>query len=190
LTPNNEHRLNAYVDSDFAGLWSRETSHLRQSVLLHAGYFITYAGCPVHWVSKLESEIALSTCEAEYIALSMCMRDLIPMRRLLEEVSSKFKLDEFLTTPLLNGPSKTITRQYQSIVFEDNMGCLELASNPDKGRPRTKHISIKWHHFLDQVRSGAIKVKKIDTEVQPADLLTKPLPRSKFEALRKLLMGW
>jgi hypothetical protein len=190
LTPNNEHRLNAYVDSDFAGLWSRDTANLRQSALSRAGYIITYAGCPIHWVSKLESEIALSTCEAEYIALSMCMRDLIPMRRLLHEVSKNFDLSSYVSTTLLDGPTHAVTRQYQSLVFEDNTACLELASNPEQHRPRTKHISLKWHHFLDQVKSRAIKVTKIDTAVQPADLLTKPLPRSQFEILRKILMGW
>jgi hypothetical protein len=60
-------------------MWTRETAHLRNSAVSHAGYVIMYCDCPVHWVSKLQSEIALSTTEAEYIALSMCLCDLLPM---------------------------------------------------------------------------------------------------------------
>jgi len=72
LTPTNENQLCAYIDSDFAGSWLKHTSHLHQSALSCASFVITYSGCPIHWVSKLESKIALSTCKAEYITLSMC----------------------------------------------------------------------------------------------------------------------
>ena len=42
-------------------------------------YMITYCGCLIHWVSKLQSEIALSTTESKYIGLSMAMRELLPL---------------------------------------------------------------------------------------------------------------
>ena len=72
LKPTSDNQLNAYVDSDFAGmLWSHATSQLCESAISCTGYVITFCGCPIHWVSKLQSEIALSTTEAEYIALSM-----------------------------------------------------------------------------------------------------------------------
>jgi len=83
------------VDSDFAGLWSTATSHTRESALSCTVYVITYGGCPAHWASKLQSEIALSTIEAEYIALSMCMRDLIPMWSLFKELSQCFKIPNY-----------------------------------------------------------------------------------------------
>ena len=73
LSPVADNHLNAYVDSNFCGLWSTQTSHLQESVLSRTGYIITYCGCPIHWVSKLQSKIALSTTKAEYIMLSMCM---------------------------------------------------------------------------------------------------------------------
>ena len=77
-----------------------------------------------------------------------------------------------------------------SAVYEDNAGCVILASDDDKYRARTKHINIKWHHFKDQVRIGAVKIIKVDTTLNWADTLTKPLSRVKLESLRKLIQGW
>ena len=51
------------------------------------------SNCPVHWTSKLQQEIALSTIEAEYIALAQALRELIPMRRAFEEMIQAFNLE-------------------------------------------------------------------------------------------------
>ena len=67
--------------------------------------------CPITWTSRLQTEIALSTTEAEYIALSSGMRELLPTRSLLEEVVSKLDLK-------LQDGSTTV----KSTVFEDKMG--------------------------------------------------------------------
>ena len=135
-----------------------------------------FANCPVLWTSKLQSEIALSTTEAEYIALSQAMRDIIPMRTLLTELSNVCGIK-------IGG----ITAH--STVFEDNKGCVELVNAP-KMRPRTKHIAIKYHHFREHVRKGLIRVKWIDTNEQIADIFTKPLAEVKFRHLRYKLLGW
>jgi hypothetical protein len=81
-------------------------------------------------------------------------------------------------------------KQHQSIVYEDNTGALEIANSDLQYCPHTKHILIKWHCFRDHVASGKMTVSKIDTTVQWADFLTKPLPKITFESLRKLVMGW
>jgi hypothetical protein len=190
LRPSGDNSLNAYVDSDFAGMWSRESCQLRDSAVSRTGYVIMYCNCPIHWISKLQTEIALSTTEAEYMALSMCLRDLLPMRTMMNELSKGFDFAGIPDLPLLTRRSFIDTRLHQSVVYEDNTGCLELANKPDQFRPRTKHIGIKWHHFRDAVKNGSVVVKKIDTTMQLADPLTKPLPLPSFEALRKLLMGW
>jgi hypothetical protein len=75
-----------FVDADFAGMWHHEYSELRDCALSHSGNIVTYCGCPIHWVSKLQSEVALSTTESEYIALSMGSRELIPLRCLVIEL--------------------------------------------------------------------------------------------------------
>jgi len=173
--PTQQH-LNCYVDADFAGLWSPATSCDPISVKSRTGYVITFANCPILWSSKLQSEIALSTTEAEYIALSQATRDMIPMRSLLTEFSK--------ITKLIVGTTTTF-----STVFGDNKGCVELANAP-RLRPRTCHIGIKYHHFRSYVARGDIKVQWIDTKHQLADIFTKPLPGPAFKYLRKLLLGW
>jgi len=124
----------------------------------------------------MQTEIALSTTEAEYIALSQSMRDLIPIRNILIELSHLLNLS--IHVPLTH-----------STVFEDNNGALELAKEP-KYRPRTKHIAIKYHHFREHVKNKTIRIAKIDTKEQLADTFTKPLEKLQFENLRKAIMGW
>ena len=84
--PDGTHSIHAMCDSDFAGTWNKEYANQRSTVLSRTGFFIMYAGCPIVWESKLQTEIALSTCEADYIALSQCARKLIPLRRLAGEI--------------------------------------------------------------------------------------------------------
>jgi hypothetical protein len=111
------------------------------------------------------------------------------MHTLLSELSKSF--DFGLSPNAIVGSQSCIdTHLHQSTVFEDNTGCLELVNNPDQFCPRTKHIRIKWHHFWDAVKNGSVVVQKIDTTMQLANPLTKPLPQPCFEMLRKLLMGW
>jgi hypothetical protein len=60
------------------------------------------------------------------------------------------------------------------IIWEDKQGCIHLANDPLQNRPRTKHISIKWHHFCDEIQKGNIKITKIHTSLNISDILTKP----------------
>ena len=195
MNPTSDFCLNMYVDADFAGTWHKEFAQLRESVLSRTGFLITYCGCPVTWSSKLQSEIALSTTEAEYIALSMATRQLIPLRRIMNEITAHGPFQMNLTS---KQPVQAFTRSFTatppkslapSIIYEDNEACIVLAEN-DHHKPRTKHISIKWHHFRDQIQNGSITIRKIASADNLADILTKPLVRVKHEALRKQMMGW
>jgi hypothetical protein len=104
------------------------------------------------------------------------MQDLFPMHTVLNELGT--------LTNLTFGDTITY-----STVFEDNKGCVELASAP-KMRPRTKHIALKYHHFHSHIVIGAIKIKWIDTKHQLADIFTKPLAEPLYASLRLLLLGW
>ena len=117
LKSDGSQRLDCFVDADFAGLFCKECSHHPSSVLSRTGYVLTYSGCPISWVSQMQTEIALSTTEAEYIALSQSMRDLIPIRSILIELSMILGLK--INTPVTH-----------STVYEDNNGALELAKEP------------------------------------------------------------
>lgn len=99
------------VDADLAGSWHKEFSHLRNSVLSHTRFLITYCGCPVTWSSKLQSEITLSTTEAESITRSMATRQLIPLCRIMEEIS---QLGPVNVTLDKKQPIKAFTRSLQS----------------------------------------------------------------------------
>jgi hypothetical protein len=56
--------------------------------------------------------------------------------------------------------------------------------------PRTRRITIKYHHFREHVRQGHICIQWIDTTLQIADIFTKPLPESKISFLREQFLGW
>ena len=168
--------IEVFVDASFAGDCNNSWSNAPSSVLSRTGYVLLYAGCPIIWLSKLQTEISLSTTESEYIALSHSLREAIPMMTLLEEISNILPID--LETPKLH-----------CTVFEDNNSCIELVKCP-KLRPRTKHIGLKYHHFRSKVKSGLISVRYISTEDQIADIFTKALPEPQFLKLRKSLNGW
>ena len=196
LKPEKNGKLDAYVDSDFAGRWHRDYAELRECVLSRTGYVITYCGCSVVWSSKLQTEISLSTTEAEYIALSTLMRNLLPMRQLIKEIHAKtfvspdqIALDEKSTTYSKTFSNSKNTKIKPSEIFEDNAGFIILATT-DGDRPRTKHLAVKWHHFRDQIRSGACHITKVPSALNYADIFTKPLDQKTFEHLRLLMMAW
>lgn len=79
--------MECFVDSDFSVAYNKEDNNDPFSDKSRTGYVIKYANCQIHWVSKLQTEIALSTTESEDIALSTATRDLIPLRSLILEIS-------------------------------------------------------------------------------------------------------
>ena len=135
-----------YVDTDFVVAWHKEYAQLRDSVLPHTGFLILYHGCPVRWGSKLQTEIALSTTESEYIALSTTTRELLPLCRILMDIHQS----KFIST-MVKLPSDSIhsTVLPPSKIFEDNNAYIVLATKDMQFKLRTKHISIKYHHFHD-----------------------------------------
>ena len=83
---------------------------------------------------RLQRDIATSTMEAEYNALSMAMKDLLPLRTVFETVGRALEL------------SSDITSTFKTTVWEDNMGALQLAQlQPGQYTPRSKHYVVKYH---------------------------------------------
>jgi hypothetical protein len=79
-----------YLDADFLGNWNRSFAATDPSTAKsHSGWIVFYAGCPVCWASKLQSQVALLTTEAEYIAMSQALCDIIPIMGLLQEMRSE-----------------------------------------------------------------------------------------------------
>ena len=176
--PNLDEGLDCYVDADFAGLYGYEDEQDPVSVRSRTGFTLTLFGCPVVWSSKLQSEITLSSTAAEYVAFSMAMRDMLPMRALLKEVGDKLDL-KFLNTSLI-----------RSTVFEDNQGCLSLVNVP-KMSPRNKYLALKYHFFCSEIgEDKGVLAKWITSKEQKEDIFTKGLPVAQFQSIRKLLIGW
>ena len=123
----------------------------------------------------MQSEVALSTTKAEYIAMSKRARDLIPIMDIIQCINEFIKVD-----------NKGISTY--SKVFEDNAGALHLATKP-KYRPRKKHICVKYHHFRQYIKNKIIYIKAISINDQQEDIFTKPLAYEKFVKFYKAIMG-
>jgi hypothetical protein len=171
--------IDIYVDADFAGGWGYEDPSDPACVKSRTGYVIEVMGCPVLWVSKLQTEIATSTMEAEYSALSMSMRAAIPLLETAKSVSQGFKLTKMPFT------------MFKTTVHEDNQGCQKLAIlEPGRTTPRSKFYAIKYHWFRQWLKPREIEIEYIKTKEQKADILTKSLATADFEANRLLSHGW
>lgn len=179
LNPANELKIDNYPDADFAGMYGHEVITDPSCVKSRTGFIITVADCPVLWTSKLQQETALSTMEAEIIALAHSCRELFPIMDLVHEVGSRVGL-----------PTEKLTTMHVSI-HEDNAGALVLAQTiPPEYTPRSKYYAIKTVWFREEIVKRGIKLLKIDTVEQLGDLFTKGVPKVTFEYLRKKIMGW
>ena len=173
-----EASFECYADADFCGLWNKLTAETDPSTARsRMGYLLTFAKCPLVWASKLAGPYCLSTTEAEYVALSCALRQVIPVMALLEEMKAQGIVSESFVPKVF------------CKAFEDNSGALEMARMP-RMRPRTKHINCAYHHFRSHVALGKITIHAISTEDQVGDLWTKPLGMELFHKFTKVAFGW
>ena len=122
----------------------------------------------------------MSTCMSEYIALNTLLKQLL----LLKEV-----WDVVMFSVGMEGESNAI--YFKTTVWEDNDACRILANlEPGRATSRTKFFAIKLHWFRSHLKPKRIEVKRIDSSIQKADILTKGLGKYKFEEIRFLLCGW
>ena len=128
------------------------------------------------WASKMQTEMALSTTEAELIAMSEGLRTTIPLMNLLEGLADQG----------LHMIKKTAGVHCR--VFKDNSGDLTIATLP-KIRPCTKHVNNKYWNFRECVEQGKITIHTVTTQQQIADLLSKPLAEREFTAMKSKIMG-
>jgi hypothetical protein len=111
----------------------------------------------------------------------MATRDLIPFKRLAIEVGDLMGLND----------SRLATIKAKTVIHEDNNGALTLANmEPGRNTPTSKFFHIKYHWFREQMKPNEIRVVKVDTHEQLADIFTKGLRLATFEPLRLKIMGW
>jgi len=107
--------IECFVDADFACAYNKKDPTNPRDYLSRTGYVVKYAGCPIIWTSKLQTQIALSTTEAEYLALSTAMREVLFLMQLMGEIES------------LGAMPRDIKPIIKVNVYEDNVGAIELA---------------------------------------------------------------
>jgi hypothetical protein len=147
-------RLWCYSDSDWAGcqVTRRSTS----------GYVAYFAGGPVSWKSKLQVVTALSSCEAEYVALTEAVKEMLWLVMHFRALGVELEVPIF--------------------IFGDNTAAIALAKNP-VFHQRTKHIDIKHHFLREHIKAGTIKLMYVDTKQNVADVLTKLTSAPVFNSL-------
>ena len=146
--------LIGFSDADWAGDQDDRRSTTGNVFLLNGG--------AVSWLSKKQATVALSTAEAEYIALSQAAQEGIWLKRLLSDLG---------------------VEAMSTLILEDNQGAIAIAKNP-VNHSRTKHIDIRYHYIRECVQNGQIELQYCPTNDMKADIFTKPLPRQKFEYFR------
>ena len=177
MEPKKGTGFQVYADADFCGNYHKFNTEDPTTAKSRTAYHVLFNGCLIYSHSKLQTEVALSTTEAEYICLSQALRSVLHLMRLFKELDKRIPEFQY---------EKPV---FRCVAFEDNNGAIELAKAP-KLRPRTKHINIKYHHFKEAVRRGDIQIVKVDTAEQLADIGTKALEAKPFEYLQCKLQGW
>ena len=148
--------LVAYTDADMAGDVDN-----RKSI---SGYLITYAGGAVSWQSKLQKCVALSTTETEFIAATEASKELLWLKKFVNELG--FVQDEY-------------------VLFCDNQSAIHLSKNASF-HCSSKHIDVRYHWIRDALNSKQMQLKKVHTNDNGADMLTKVVTKEKLNVCCQL----
>ena len=154
-TRASEFDVQGFSDSDWAGdLDTRRST---------SGYVFTVLGSPLSWCSRLERPVSLSSCEAELVSLLQGGKEAIWIRKALK--SYGFPCDR----PM--------------VLWEDNQGCIAIATNQRGMSSRTKHVATRYFAIRQFVEDGEVEISYVSTEEQLADIFTKPLGAEIFMRL-------
>ena len=129
------------------------------------GYIALMSGAAISWQSKLQSIVAKSTTEAEFVAASTTGNEIMWLRNVLKELGFEVK--------------------QTSVLFLDNQSAVQVAKNPEH-HGRMKHLDLTYFWLRDVVEKGFIKPVYVSTVDNPADLLTKALQPVKFDGFRAM----
>jgi len=147
----------AYSDANWA-----ENREDRKS---NSGYYCSINGGAISWSCRKQTSVALSSCEAEYIALSETCKEVEWLKRVAKDMDIKVADN--------------------SLVFTDSQSAIAMVQN-QKFSNRTKHIDTRYRYVQDQVNRGEIHLEYHQTDTNIADMMTKPLGGVKIKALREL----
>ena len=148
--------LIGYVDSDFAGDLDGYKST--------SGDVFLSEGTAISWGSKLQTIAALSTVEAELIAMSTGVQEALWLSKLVHDVGEELGA---------------------AVIFTDNTGALANVRGIPIS-PRTKHIGVGYHRIRGEVQSGSVDPQYVHTSENIADMFTKNLTKAPFVKFREL----
>ena len=151
--------IKAFVDSDWAGCVDTRRSTI--------GFIIQIAGGPISWKSKTMKTIAQSSCEAEFMGLTEVCKELMWLCNFLEELGIPFH------TPK---------------IYCDSQSAIHWSEDPIE-HARNKHMEVKYYYVRDCVTDGKVRIFKILTTYQLADMMTKPLEKQPLDRLKPAAMG-
>ena len=151
-------KLCGYSDADYAG----DTTTRRST----SGSIFMMTNGIVAWCSQRQKSVALSTTEAEYVALSQAVQELTWLT--------------LLTSDLLETQGET------PVLYADNQSAIKLVKNPEFHK-RTKHIDVRYHYIREKFNEGVFSLEYVCSKEQLADVLTKPTPQTRFQELREML---
>ena len=123
------------------------------------------SGAATSWKSRKQTCVALSTAEAEYVALAGATQEATWMRQLLQDLHHE------QTEP--------------TVIREDNQSAIAIAQQPNS-HSKMKHIDIRYHFVREKVQDNTIELRYCPTNEMIADILTKGLTYDKFSRLREL----
>ena len=148
-------RCEGFCDSDWGGSADRRST---------SGYVFLLNGGAISWANRKQPTVALSSTEAEYIALTQAVKEVLWLRTLFSEIGAPKHAREI------------------SQISSDNQGAIALAKNPGF-HARSKHIDIQYHFIREHTNpdTGTISLEYCLTDKMTADILTKGLPRSRHE---------
>ena len=131
--------VDCYADADFSGLWGHEDPQDPICARSRNLFAVTFACCLILWVSKLQTDIALSTLHSEYVALSCSVRSLLPFKSIIKEVIDKLGID-----------SNNLKIVSSATIYEENNGAIVVATSTRTTTTST-HISVKYNWFRQHV---------------------------------------
>ena len=143
--------VDCYDDADFAGLWGHENPQAPICGRSRTGFVVTFANCPLLWVSKLQTEIAISTINSEYVEFSHSVRALLTLKSLIKEVIDNLGID-----------IENLKFVSSSTIYEYNNRSIVVTTSP-RITPTSKHIDVKYHWSSQHVGKEFL-IGKIESE--------------------------
>ena len=153
--------LESYSDADWAG----DSADAKST----SGAIHLLAGATVLWASQKQTSVACSTAEAEYIAASEASRDIRWLRVFLAEIGQ--------------------AQADSTSLAMDSTAAIRTALEEGGMNGRRKHINVRHHFILEQVKEGFVELFWVPTADELADIMTKALPRESFTRLVAQVMG-